>query len=61
MDEKTFFQKLKQHCEEVGDSCKECCFREFCYCLPKDYTEELLSSAMALFSSSLSTRGQGLL
>lgn len=60
MDAVTFFQKLKQHCTEAGNSCRQCCFLNFCYCRPCDYTEELLSASIARFSSSLSTNGQGL-
>lgn len=38
-----FFQKLKQHCRQVDHTCIGCCFRDFCYCVPKDYTEEFIN------------------
>lgn len=53
MDATTFWEKLKQHCTDVEANCVECCFRDFCYCPPKDYDESLLASAIGLIPTEL--------
>lgn len=47
-----FYQKLSKYCTEAWEagSCKKCPFLEFCYSPPKNYTDELLSAAIAYFS-----------
>lgn len=41
-----FLDKLKRRCSDVGASCEQCRFREYCYTLPKDYTPEFVSQTL---------------
>ena len=42
MDNKEFLKKLQCHCKQVKQHCVECCFRDFCYCVPANYNDKLL-------------------
>jgi hypothetical protein len=51
MDSKEFFKRLQRHCKKVKQHCAECCFRDFCYCVPTNYSDELLDASADKLSS----------
>jgi hypothetical protein len=44
MEVKEFFNKLELYCKKIKQHCTKCCFRDFCYCVPANYTDELLEN-----------------
>ena len=51
MDSKEFFKRLQCHCKKVKQHCAECCFRDFCYCVPANYNDKLLDTFTDKISS----------
>lgn len=45
-----FHQKLKQHCDRIKGTCRQCCYIDYCYSQKRDIYEDFLAEVISRLS-----------